>query len=219
MVNNMDILYLEDDTLLAQSVIEELEYASYSVMWVQESDEAIEASYDTHFKLYIFDVNVPGITGFELLKSLRESGDNTPALFITSLNQIENIREGFAVGANDYIKKPFDLDELLIRIEAKMPQEVALHLSNKFSIDNTNFTIKCNGNTIAMPTKEFAILECLCKDVNQLHSSESIIDDLYEENPISLATFRTYIKNIKRHISDCAIIENVKGIGYRIKIV
>jgi len=214
----MDILYLEDDKLLAQSVIEELEDALYSVMWVRESDEAIEASFSNSYHLYLFDVNVPGINGFELLKSLRESGDLTPALFITSRNQIQDIKEGFSVGADDYIKKPFDLDELFIRIKAKMPKNNTIYLSNDFYIDIDNYTLSCKGNLISLTLKEFRVLKYFFERVNQLSETESIIDYLYEE-PISIATFRTYIKNIKRYINKCGVIENVKGVGYRLKII
>ncbi len=215
----MDILYLEDDTLLAQSVIDELEDASYSVRWVQESDEVIELTYETRFKLYLFDVNVPGINGFELLKSLRESGDRTPALFITSRNQVEDIQKGFKVGADDYIKKPFDLNELLIRIEAKIPNSSALHLSKEFSIDALNLTITCKNSSQIIPAKEFDVLSFLCDHQEQLVSAETMIDELYEDAPISIATFRTYIKNLKRHIEGCAVIENVKGVGYRLRVL
>jgi len=215
----MDILFLEDDTLIAQSVIEELEYASYSVKWVQESDEAVDASFEQTFKLYLFDVNVPGMNGFELLKSLRESGDTTPALFVTSLNQLQDIKKGFEVGADDYIKKPFDLDELLIRIEAKMPSQGTLKLSNSFSIDNTNYSLLCHEKLITLPPKEFAVLEFLSTRKEQLHSSQEIIDALYEDANVSLATLRTYIKNIKRYIEGCGVIENVRGVGYRLKIL
>jgi DNA-binding response OmpR family regulator len=215
----MDILLLEDDTLLAQSVIDELEDASYSVAWVQESEEVIEMTFQTRFKLYLFDVNVPGMNGFELLKSLRESGDKTPALFMTSRNQIEDIQQGFRVGADDYIKKPFDLDELLVRIEAKMPHTAMVHFSKDFSIDISNVTITCKNATQTLPAKEFDILNYLCAHQEQLISAESIIDALYDDIPISIATFRTYIKNLKRHIDGCAMIENVKGVGYRLRIL
>ena len=215
----MDILFLEDDSLIAQSVIEELEYASYSVKWVQESDEVIDASFEDSFKLYLFDVNVPGMNGFELLKSLRESGDTTPTLFVTSLNQLQDIKKGFEVGADDYIKKPFDLDELLIRIEAKMPKKGMMQLSANFSIDNTNYTLLCKEKLHTLPLKEFEVLEYLSTHLGQLQSAQDIIDALYEESNLSLATLRTYIKNIKRHIEGCAIIENVRGVGYRLKIL
>ncbi len=213
------ILLLEDDALLAESVIEELEEAGYDVTWVQESEEAAEAAWEKGFSLYLFDVNVPGMNGFELLASLRESGDRTPALFMTSRNQIEDVRAGFASGADDYVKKPFDPQELLIRIEAKLPRSGRKIHSSVFSTDADNLAVFCHGRSETIPAKEFALLEFFLQRPNQLISPETIIDELYPENPISIATFRTYIKNLKRHLADCATVENVKGVGYRFKLL
>jgi DNA-binding response OmpR family regulator len=214
-----NILLLEDDALLAASVVDELEEAGYGVTWVQESDEAAEAAWDDPFSLYLFDVNVPGISGFELLASLRESGDRTPALFMTSRNQVDDIRAGFSAGADDYIKKPFDPEELLVRIEAKLPADGRVALSKTFSVDPTNFSITCGTRNETLPAKEFALLEFFVGRPAQLIAPEAIIDELYPENPISIATFRTYIKNLKRHVEGCAVIENVKGVGYRFKLL
>jgi len=213
------ILYLEDDKLLAQSVIDELEDAEYSVTWTPSSDEVVELTFENSYDIYLFDVNVEGENGFELLKSLRESGDTTPTLFITSLNQIQNIKEGFSVGADDYIKKPFDLDELLIRIEAKLPQSKKFQLSENFIVDVANQTIQNSESEATLPSKEFAILHYFLINKGELSSAEEIINEIYPDKPISLATFRTYIKNIKRHIEGVATIENVKGVGYRLKVL
>jgi DNA-binding response OmpR family regulator len=215
----IDILFMEDDALIAQSVIEELEYASYTVMWVQESDEVVDATFEDSFKLYLFDVNVAGINGFELLKSLRESGDETPTLFVTSLNQIQDMKKGFEVGCDDYIKKPFDLDELLIRIEAKLPKQKTIQCSKNLLLHPTNLRVECDNSFKNLPLKEFEILEYLCNHKDQLHSPDEIINSLYSDSLPSLATFRTYIKNIKRHIEKCAIIENVRGVGYRLRVL
>lgn len=213
-----DILFLEDDKLLAQSLIEELIEFSYSVDWVQESDDAIVASYVKKYHLYLFDVNVPGINGFELLRQLRRSGDATPALFLTSRNQIEDLACGFECGANDYIKKPFDLNELLIRIKSKMPKE-QMNLSKNFFINNTSLTINCNNNETLLPLKEFKLLSYLCAKANTFISTDDLIDELSQDNEIGIATLRTYIKNLKRHIQGCGIIENMKGVGYRFKVL
>ncbi len=213
------ILLLEDDALLAQSIIDELEDAGYGVTWAQESDEAAEAAWRGGFSLYLFDVNVPGMSGFELLASLRESGDRTPALFVTSRNQIDDIRAGFSAGADDYIKKPFDPEELLVRIAAKLPKTGNLRHSGSFETDTDNLTITCKGNERTLPAKEFALLSFFLNRPNQLIAPEAIIDELYPEQPISIATFRTYIKNLKRDIEGCAVIENVKGVGYRFKLL
>lgn len=214
----MKILYLEDDELLAQSVIDELEDASYEVTWTPSSEEVIELTFNHSYDLYLFDVNVEGMNGFELLKSLRESGDKTPSIFITSLNQIQSLKEGFSVGADDYIKKPFDLDELLVRIEAKLPQTSNLILSKNLSLDLQNHQVITPNAHTTLPSKEFYILHFFASHIEELFSAESIIDELYEE-PISLATFRTYIKNLKRHLEGVGVIENVKGVGYRLRVL
>jgi len=214
-----DILFLEDDKLLAQSVVEELEDASYSVKWVQEGDEAAQISYDNKYYLYLFDVNVPGINGFELLSQLRKSGDMTPAIFLTSKNQINDLRKGFEVGAADYIKKPFDLHELLIRIESKMPKKSKVNLSVNLAIEASTCRIICKGVEKKLPLKEFQLLEYFCKNQDLFLSPYEIISAIYGDTTISIATFRTYIKNIKRHLEGCVEIENMKGVGYRFKLL
>jgi len=215
----VDILFLEDDKLLAQSLLDELEDSRYSVDWVQESDDAAQKCYEKSYKLYLFDVNVPGINGFELLEQLRESGDTTPAIFLTSQNQIDDLKKGFEVGADDYIKKPFDLHELLIRIESKMPKSSKIQLSSNFSIEALTHKVTCKGVEQKLPQKEFSLLEYMCQNEDVLLSPDDIIFALYEDTTISIATFRTYIKNLKRHLDGCIEIENLKGVGYKFKIL
>ena len=212
----MDILFLEDDALLAESVIEELEEHGFSIDWVADGDAAADAAYERRYRLYLFDVNVPGMNGFSLLESLRDAGDLTPAIFLTSRNELRDLQQGFGSGADDYVKKPFDIDELVVRILAKLPKSGSQKLSESFSIDPENLHIVCRGEVQTLAAKEFAILHFLIQHKEQLVSAEDIIAALYEE-PISIATFRVYIKNLKRHIGPCAAIENVKGVGYRFK--
>ena len=215
----VDILFLEDDKLLAQSLLDELEDNGYSVDWVQESDDAAQNCYEKNYKLYLFDVNVPGINGFELLDQLRKSGDTTSAIFLTSQNQIDDLKKGFEVGADDYIKKPFDLHELLIRVESKMPKSSKIQLSPDFSIEALTSKVICKGVEQKLAQKEFSLLEYLCKNQDALLSPDDIIFALYEDTTISIATFRTYIKNLKRHLNGCIEIENMKGVGYKFKIL
>jgi len=214
-----NILFLEDDKLLAMSVLDELREASYEVDWVQEGDEAAEACFAKKYSLYLFDVNVPGINGFELLEQLRRSGDVTPAIFLTSRHQIDDLARGFEAGGDDYIKKPFDLNELLIRIASKMPKTGLEQLSKHFALDASNLSVTCKENVHKLPAKEFALLSYLCRNREQFLSPDDIIFNLYDERQISIATFRTYIKNLKRTLEGCVVIENMKGVGYRVKIL
>ena len=118
------ILLLEDDIVLSETLIELLASEAFTVEHVSDGEMALDATFMRHFDLLLLDVNVPFVNGFELLKSLRDSGDKTPAIFITALTDVASLSRGFDVGADDYIKKPFDFDELLIRIHALLRKQL-----------------------------------------------------------------------------------------------
>ncbi|OQX73404.1 MAG: hypothetical protein B6D59_05785 [Campylobacteraceae bacterium 4484_4] len=140
------LLFLEDDPLLGETVYEDLQEAGYSVDWVKNADEAAEYTYDNRYDLYLLDVNVPGMSGFELLSSLRESGDDTPAIFLTARGEVEDLREGFGAGADDYVVKPFDMETLLIRIEAKIKDEKVI-ISPHLALDREQYTLIVDGTS------------------------------------------------------------------------
>ena len=112
----MKILFLEDDILLNEIIQEHLENKGYSVKSIFTGYEAEELIYSEKFDLFLFDVNVPGITGFELLRSARQNDIKTPTIFLTSLNMVDDIEKGFVSGCDDYVKKPIELKELDIKI-------------------------------------------------------------------------------------------------------
>lgn len=113
-----DILLLEDDVTLAESLIFLLEDEGYDTTWVRDGIAAVDSTAARSFDLLLLDVNVPGLDGFSALRALRDAAVDTPALFITALQDTRSLAEGFQSGANDYVRKPFDFDELLIRIKA-----------------------------------------------------------------------------------------------------
>ena len=110
MHNKIKILLLEDDTILAQTMVQILEEENYEVTLVNDGEEVLTETYENKFDLYLFDVNVPSLNGMETLKLLRDAEDVTPTFFITALIDIESTLKGFNCGCDDYIKKPFDID-------------------------------------------------------------------------------------------------------------
>ena len=216
----MKILLLEDDLILNEIIEEFLENLDYSVTCVYDGLEASEIIYDEQFDLLILDVNVPNMTGFDFLKNLREGYITTPAIFITSLNSIEDIEEGFKSGADDYLKKPFELKELELRINNI---KRLLHLdSDELIIDDSiKFNTKLNyidndGIKTKLPLKEVQVLKYLIKNTNRCVSQEELSSNIwsYESVPTS-STIRTYIKNIRKIIGE-DYIETIKGVGYRL---
>jgi len=116
----MRILLLEDDITLRESLRDYLTLEGFDVDIASSAIEAYDMSYENSYDLYLFDINLPDESGFSVLKNLKESGDNTPTFFITALVDIDSITKGFNVGADDYIKKPFNPEELVVRINAKL---------------------------------------------------------------------------------------------------
>ena len=211
-MNKYKILLLEDDNLLAQTLQELLEEDGYLVDLALDGDEASELSYANRYDLYVFDINVPKIDGFELLGALREAKDRTPTIFISAMVDIKTITKGFNLGADDYNKKPFFPEELLLRIHAKLAR--------------TNAGFTCKDLTYDPDTRE------LFKNNTRIHLSHMLSDmfhllimsrgnvvdkdELYEcmENPSSTA-LRVAITKLKQQTG--MDIQNIRGVGYSIE--
>ncbi len=216
----MKILLLEDDKILSEIIEEYLVNSSYEVTICYSGYEAEELAYEKSFDLFLFDVNVPDINGFTLLESIRKRGVNTPAIFITSLNTSKDMQDGFASGADDYIKKPFEIQELLLRINnikriynIDSTQKVMLRENIKF--DMLTNTVTNANNIYSLTKKEAQILQYLYTHSYKNISTEELISNVWEyDNMPSEATIRTYIKNLRKYIGEDNIV-TVKSIGYR----
>ncbi len=208
----MDILLLEDDQILAQSLQELLEDEGYSVDVVYDGEEALDYSYKNDYKLYIFDVNVPEIDGFELLKSLRDAEDKTPAIFMTALVDIKSMAEGFNAGADDYIKKPFDPDELLIRIKAKVTQNNSKISYLNLEYDPLSKELYQEGMLANLSETQLLIFDLLIQNINHVIDKEQLLDLL---NIASDASLRVHVNKLKSRLG--IEIRNVRGVGYMIE--
>ncbi len=213
------ILLLEDDMILSEIIEEFLLSLGYKVSLALNGQVAEELAYSEKFDLFILDVNVPYINGFEFLKSLRELKNETPAIFITSLSDPEDMREGFAVGGDDYIKKPFDLSELELRINnIKRHFNLENHtimIDKDMTLDMQNLTIMIADETRPITSKDAAVLAYLIEHHDRVVSLEELGVNVWDyEHAPSDATLRTYIKNIRKLIGE-GYISNLKGVGYR----
>ena len=216
----MKILLLEDDLILNEIIEEHLLSQNYEVSAVYTGLEAQDLLYSQKFDLLLLDVNVPILNGFELLKELREKEIYTPAIFLTSLNQVSDIEEGFKSGCDDYIKKPFELKELDIRINNikrlfNINPNNLIEISTNTFLDKKNLLIKKEQNNIHITKKECEVLEYLINNNTKVVSIEELSLNVwaYEDAPIS-STIRTYIKNLRKILGDEYII-NLRGVGYR----
>ncbi|WP_200763702.1 response regulator transcription factor [Nitrosophilus alvini] len=213
------ILLLEDDINLSETVAEYLEDEGYEVDTAYNSDEAEEKAYEKNYDIFLLDVMVPGINGFELLKKLRKE-DDTPAIFITSLNSIDDLSKGFESGCDDYIKKPFALKELKLRIDTLLKRGFKtrgkrVKIDENFSFDIENSELYNKDKEIPLNNKEKKLLKLFLQHKNEPLSHETIYDHLWEypETP-SDSSLRTYIKNLRKILGKDRIV-SIKKFGYK----
>jgi len=216
----MKILLLEDDLILNEIIEEYLVEQGHTLSVTYNGTEAQDLLYSQNFDLLILDVNVPQIDGFELLKELRNQNIKTPAIFITSLNMIDDVQKGFDCGCDDYIKKPFELKELGLRINNikrlfNIEPSHLISISKNISLDTQNLLIIKENEKIHIAKKECEIIQYLINNSQKAVSIEELSLNLwsYEESP-EPATIRTYIKNLRKVLSDEMIL-NIRGVGYR----
>ena len=207
------ILLLEDDLNLRDTIEEELSDEGFDITSTDKSDDVIDLTYENKFDLYLFDVNVIGMNGFKLLEALREAGDETPTILLTSKNKTSDVIEGFDVGASDYLKKPFDIDELIARMFRFLKQKKSYTISEQVTYLAESYEVLNNGKRVILNQKDAQILEYFLKHKNQIISKEQILDDVYEGEYITDSTFRGYIKKIKTAIGE-EYLRNIRGQGY-----
>jgi len=212
------ILFLEDDEVLAESLIELLEAEDFVITHVCNGEEVLEKTFHEHFDIYLFDVNVPDISGFELLKQLRDSGDETAAIFLTALNDIASLAEGFDVGADDYIKKPFDFDELLIRLQALLKKQYKSY-SNKIKLLDFVFDIEKNelskdGTFLPLSPYELTLTQLFFQNIDKTLTKEFLLEELsFADKEMSDGSLRVHINKLRKLSLP---ITTIKGVGYRL---
>ena len=204
-----NILLLEDDYELAQTLQELLDMYEYNVTLVHSGNDAIDASYDNKYDLYIFDINVPDINGIELLESLRNAQDNTPTIFISALVDLNTIAKGFEVGADDYIKKPFFPEELLIRVKAKLSKT-----SKDIEYKNLRYSperkeLYKDGNIVPLGEVQESLCDIFMKNIGNVLDKSILMESLV--NP-SDSALRVALSKLKQ--STNLPIKNIRGIGY-----
>ena len=214
------ILLVEDDETLSELISEYLSEQGYDVTVRTDAKAALDTAYERNFDILILDVKLPKGDGFSLLRELRRLGDDTPAIFTTSLNALQDLEIGYKSGCDDYLKKPYELKELLLRIQILIKRKFS-HVNDEFIELNDGYkfypsskTLRQNGQIVNLSNKESELLALFLENKNALLSKETIFDKIwnYDEEPSELS-LRVYVKNLRRILGKDAII-NRRGDGY-----
>lgn len=224
------ILLLEDDIVLSEILCEFLDEQGFAVTHCESAGEALDLAYERQFDIWLLDVKVPlgdfeqnkkdEMPGFALLKSLREADKNTPCIFITSLSSIGDLKDGYGVGCDDFLRKPFELTELKLRIQTLLRRSfshknndfIALHEDFKFDIISK--VLYKNSIPVPLTKKESLLLNLLLKNSPSYMSQEAIFAELWDfsQTPSEMS-LRAYVKNLRKILGKDRIV-NSQGSGY-----
>jgi len=214
---SIKILVLEDDLLFNETLQDFLGEEGYEVEAVMNADSALEMTYNQKFDLYMFDVNLPYENGFDLLGKLRDSGDMTPAIFLTSREDGDSVATGYGVGVDDYVRKSVGLDELLLRIKAlirRQSREQIVQIGNYRLDVLAKSLVDSAGNGLDVTQKSVDLLIMLIRANGNVVSIDSIREELWAAGQsASDGALRVYISQLHKYFPNA--ISNIRGVGYQ----
>lgn len=218
------ILYVEDEKILGQLVCESLRNKGYEIMQVTNGDGASTAFRDLKPHLCLLDIMLPGKDGYEIAKHIRAFDKKTPILFLTAKVQVQDLVAGFNAGCNDYIRKPFSIDELDLRIRNWLSEKYGVQLveAESYHIDNYVFypqkqLLATPLDTIQLTHKEAAILQLLYNHRNNIVSRDYLMQKVWNDNTVyNSRTLDVYINRLRKYFGNAPNrIITLKSIGYR----
>lgn len=202
---------------MAQSLVDLLEDSGFEVMHIANGQSALNATFKEKFDLYLLDINVPIIDGISLLGELRGANDSTPTLFLTSHHDKEMLKKAFLNGGDDFMSKPFDVEELLLRINALLKRAgIAATPSSSLYHDSVHKRILYNKRELELTKKEYRLLLLLMKHIDKTVPKELLLQELWSsQEDGSFGAIRVYINRIKQLVPELNI-QNIRGIGYKL---
>lgn len=217
----MRILIVEDDTILGSSLKRAFEHHAYGADWFRDGTSALEALRDSDYSAVVLDVNLPGMSGLEIAQTLRRQGNDIPILMLTALDGVRDRVAGLDEGADDYVTKPFDLDELLARIRALIRRrqgrgETILRCAD-VELDPAAMVARRSGQQLHLPAKEFHLLRMLMERSGRYVTKADIEYALYDLNAsVESNTIEVTIYNLRKKLGS-DFIRSIRGVGYMIE--
>ncbi len=209
---------MEDDRLLGESLKEYLESEGFLVDWIYDSREFFDLLEVSIYDAIVLDLMMPHISGEELLRELREKGNTTPVLILTAKGRLEDKEKCFSLGADDYLTKPFEPRELLLRLRAlhrRTVRQERLKLKN-VEVDLRAGRVWVEGREIKLSKKEWLMFKYLVENRDRFVSTEELLNYVWGDEPVGDEVVRAHIKNLRRLLPEGFIVSQ-KGRGYRVE--
>lgn len=228
-MEKIKVLLVEDEQTLAMIIKDTLEGQGFLIHTAADGEEGLRLFFDLHPDVLVADVMMPRMDGFEMVRRIRQTNRHTPVLFLTARSAVNDVVEGFELGANDYLKKPFGMQELIVRIKALMGRactytpsaesEQILYEIGRYQLDTRRQLLLHEGTELELSHREAGILRLLCQNRNCVVNMRDILLDLWGDdsffNQRSLHVFITKLRH-KLAKDDHIRIINVRGVGYKL---
>lgn len=214
----MRLLLVEDDELLGDAVKAGLTQFGYVVDWLKDGEAARAALRSESFELIILDLGLPKLSGLALLQHIRQDGNATPVIILTARESVEDRVKGLDSGADDYLVKPFDLNELSARIRALVRRsqgraDSILQYKN-ITLDPAAHSVLVNDVLVNVPRREFALLQKLLEHSGQVLSREQLMQSIYGwEEDVDSNALEVHIHNLRKKLN-ASFIRTIRGVGY-----
>ncbi|MBR1801791.1 response regulator transcription factor [Candidatus Saccharibacteria bacterium] len=216
----MRILYVEDEKYLADAVIHMLKKADIAVDWADDGEKGLDMSVNPIYDAIVLDIMLPKLSGFDILKAIRDRGIKTPVIMLSALSEVEDKVKGLTMGADDYLSKPFKTSELIARLNAlnrrpPLQEDTEIHFEDlNLNVDNRTL------NNIPLTEKEAQILEILIKNPGVVQKKEYILakvwggESIAEENYVEV--YMSYLRKKMKTLKSKCIIKTIRNLGYKL---
>lgn len=217
-IRPMRVLLVEDDELLGSGICDALERTRYTVEWVRDGAQALEALRGSGVDLAVLDLGLPRMDGMEVLRRAREAGVTTPVLVLSARDTTLQRIGGLDAGADDYLTKPFDLDELMARIRVleRRTRGAVVNVIRHGTIEvNTSaMTVSVDGRTVELQRREYMVLRKLLENIGHVLSRQQLVDNIYGwDSELESNALDVHIHNLRRKLHP-GLIRTVRGVGY-----
>ena len=214
----MRILLVEDDPILGDGIKSGLAQDKYNVDWITKGDQASQALQTDQYDLLLLDLNLPVKSGLEILKELRQKGNAIPVLILTAHNATEDRVKGLDMGADDYLTKPFDLDEMLARVRALFRRSKGRTsptlIHKELELNPTEHTLTVSGTPIDLSPVEFNLLQLMLESRGHVFPRTQLEDNLFGWNKdVDSNTIEVHIHHLRKKLGS-DLIRTVRGVGY-----
>lgn len=224
MAKKIALLLVEDERILAEILCDTLCGRDFEVTLAYNGEEGYARAQERSFDVIVSDIMMPRLDGFSMVKRLRKEGCTSPVLFLTARSSTDDVVKGFEVGGNDFLRKPFAIDELIVRVRAlagrlgQQDDHEAIYHLGRYTFNVGHNLLRCGNEEITLAARETAVLAWLCRHAGQVVEASALLRELWgDDNFFNLRSLNVYISRLRRHLAAEPSVEivSIRGVGYK----